>query len=248
MRKLGSWTQIDTDCMDTCGNEDIPVYLNNEFGMFGQLPESSESSDVEEPQDCLIGENRRFGGKLLYKDLIPSTMWFTNVRSCVSRSSWDELRKRVYERVDYKCECCNTDCRIRKPYTGDDYEDNVQITPPSSEFKADVELNKWNTIQLEAHERWSYDYESKTQKLERVIALCHRCHSATHLGLADIRGVKQLALKHMKKVNKWADEQLLQHLEEQSKRYRERSIVKWHLNIDIVTNSGFQVIRKTKSQ
>ena len=65
----------------------------------------------DEPRDCLIGEDRQFGGNVLYKDLIPNTTWFNNVRSCVSRSSWDKLRKQVYERVDYKCECCNTDCK-----------------------------------------------------------------------------------------------------------------------------------------
>ena len=132
-------------------------------------------------------------------------------------------------------------------YQGDDYvQDKIQ--PSSSEFDAEVELNKWNTIQLEAHERWSYDYDSSTQKLERIIALCHRCHTATHMGLANLRGVHVLAMNHMKKVNGWNDEQLSQHLKEQSNRYRERSIVSWKLNIDIVTNSGFQVIRKNKSQ
>ena len=132
-------------------------------------------------------------------------------------------------------------------YQGDDYvQDKIQ--PSSSEFDAEVELNKWNTIQLEAHERWSYDYDSSTQKLERIIALCHRCHTATHMGLVGLRGVHALAMNHMKKVNGWNDEQLPQHLKEQSNRYRERSIINWKLNIDIVTNSGFQVIRKNKSQ
>ena len=207
---------------------------------------TEEEQNEEEPRDCLIGENRSFGGKLLYKDLIPSTTWFNNVRSCVSRSSWGELRKRVYERVDYKCECCNTDCRLRKSYTGDDYATDKIF--PSSEFKAEVELNKWNTIQLEAHERWSYDYESKTQKLERIIALCHRCHSATHLGFAGIRGVHILALRHMKQVNGWDDKQLNAHSAEQSNLWRKRNGVQWTLHINIITNSGVQVSRKNKSQ
>ena len=40
----------------------------------------------------LVGEDRQFGGNLLFKDLIPRTTWFNNVRSCVTRNSWDKLR------------------------------------------------------------------------------------------------------------------------------------------------------------
>ena len=192
----------------------------------------------------LVGENRNFGGSILYKDLIPTTSWFNNVRKCVARSSWDKLRRQVYERVDYRSECCNTDCKNRAPYEGDEFEE-TQITPAADELNGTAELNRWNTVQLEAHERWSFDNESKTQKLERLVALCHRCHTATHLGLADLRGLKQLALKHMMKVNKWNEEQLKRHNEEQTSLWRERNNIKWNLNIDIITKSGYQVKKPT---
>ena len=178
--------------------------------------------------------------------MIPSTTWFNNVRSCFSRSSWGKLRKQVYERVDYKCECCSTDCRVRTSYKGSDYVDDVS-TAPSSDFNGNVERIKWNAIQLEAHERWSYDYDNNIQKLERIFALCRRCHTATHLGLADLRGVKHLAFKHMKKVNGWDDKQVKANCDEQSSLYRKRSPLNWKLNIDIVTNSGFQVSNKSQT-
>ena len=57
-----------------------------------------------------IGEDRNFGGSNLYVDLIPSSCWFTNVRYCVRPRDWDVIRKIVYERTDYKCECCQIDC------------------------------------------------------------------------------------------------------------------------------------------
>ena len=57
----------------------------------------------------LTGEDRTFGGNELYIDLIPSSCWFTNVRSCVHPRDWDRLRRHVYERVNNKCECCNID-------------------------------------------------------------------------------------------------------------------------------------------
>ena len=59
----------------------------------------------------LVGEDRYYGGNVLYKDLIPSTTWFNNVRSSISSNSWDKLRHKIYERVDYKCECCGIDCK-----------------------------------------------------------------------------------------------------------------------------------------
>ncbi len=34
---------------------------------------------------------------------------------------------------------------------------------------------------LEAHEKWSYDEKRALQKLEDVIALCHRCHEVKHV-------------------------------------------------------------------
>ena len=35
---------------------------------------------------------------------------------------------------------------------------------------------------LEAHERWSYNAETRVQKLVDVIAVCHACHSVIHIG------------------------------------------------------------------
>jgi len=57
-----------------------------------------------------IGEDRTFGGSELYVDLIPKSCWFTNVRYCVRSEDWDKIRKIVYSRVNYKCECCGIDC------------------------------------------------------------------------------------------------------------------------------------------
>jgi len=57
-----------------------------------------------------IGEDRNFGGSVLYVDLVPSSCWFTNVRYCVRPEDWDKIRKIVYSRVRYTCECCKINC------------------------------------------------------------------------------------------------------------------------------------------
>jgi hypothetical protein len=39
-------------------------------------------------------------------ELVPSTCWYVNVRSNVSKSKWDRIRKEVYKKAGYKCEIC----------------------------------------------------------------------------------------------------------------------------------------------
>ena len=61
-----------------------------------------------------IGEDRTFGGNELFIDLIPQTSWFKNVRSCFSKKDWDIIRKYIYQRTNYICECCGKDCSNTK--------------------------------------------------------------------------------------------------------------------------------------
>ncbi len=39
-------------------------------------------------------------------ELVPKTSWFKNVRSEVSSEEWDIIRRKVYERANYRCEIC----------------------------------------------------------------------------------------------------------------------------------------------
>lgn len=39
-------------------------------------------------------------------ELIPSTSWYSNVRSEVTGKEWDRLRKEVYRLAGYRCEVC----------------------------------------------------------------------------------------------------------------------------------------------
>lgn len=54
---------------------------------------------------------------------------------------------------------------------------------------------------LEAHERWSYDITTHTQKLKDIIAICHNCHSVIHIGRTQLVGKEDIAIRHFKKVN-----------------------------------------------
>ena len=39
-------------------------------------------------------------------ELVPSTVWYSNVRSNVSRDEWDRLRTLVYQHANHHCEIC----------------------------------------------------------------------------------------------------------------------------------------------
>ena len=39
-------------------------------------------------------------------ELVPSSAWYSNVRSNVSQERWDVLRKDCYKKAGYKCEIC----------------------------------------------------------------------------------------------------------------------------------------------
>jgi hypothetical protein len=75
--------------------------------------------------NLLPGEHRDFGSGL-FVDLVPSSCWFTNVRSCVTPRDWDRLRLMIYRRAGHRCEACGG------------------------------ERNNAAGVYLEAHERWSY--------------------------------------------------------------------------------------------
>lgn len=83
---------------------------------------------------------------------------------------------------------------------------------------------------MDAHERWSYNSETKIQKLERLICLCQDCHEATHMGLAGVNGRGNEARAHLKKVRGFSDEAFVIR--------RKRSVHNWELDLSLITANG----------
>ena len=165
----------------------------------------------------LIDEDRNFGGNELYIDLIPRSCWFTNVRYCIKKKDWDILRKTIYQRVDYKCECCGIDCKKEK-------------------------------IQIEAHERWDYNYTYKIQKLVRLIALCKNCHMATHYGFAKISGKEKEAFNHLLKVKGCNVKELNEHINLAYTLWTERNQYDWTLNLELISKNNFEIVKPVKKE
>ena len=78
---------------------------------------------------------------------------------------------------------------------------------------------------LEAHERWRYDDGKRLQKLETVIAVCHRCHEVIHIGRTQLTGRGAEAMEHFMKVNGCTQSEFHEALGEANREYLRRTEV-----------------------
>lgn len=92
---------------------------------------------------------------------------------------------------------------------------------------------------LEAHERWSYDEKTATQKLEDVIAVCHTCHSVIHIGRTQLTGEEDKAIEQFMRVNKCSYADYRKALGEANARHRKlNEIPAWNLDISWLERFG----------
>ncbi|MFF4990530.1 DUF5710 domain-containing protein [Streptosporangium saharense] len=157
--------------------------------------------------DLLPGEDRAFGSGL-FVDLVPTSCWFTNVRSCVDQRDWERLRRMITRRAGHRCEICGRG------------EDRV--------------VQRW----LEAHERWSYDKAARVQTLRRLVCLCTDCHTVTHMGLAQIQGREVQAVAHLRAVTGMSADEADAHIDAAFAEWHSRSATTWTLDLSILTDAG----------
>lgn len=131
------------------------------------------------------------GGKI-QTELVPRAMHGINVRSRVDAKTWMAIAQKTHylNLVKYKlhkdqCEVCRSNGR--KQGFGH---------------------------ALEAHEEWSFNHGTRTQKLTRIRSLCPLCHKAVHFGLAEKSGYSEQVKKHMMAVNGWTIGQVEAHVEQ----------------------------------
>jgi Domain of unknown function (DUF5710) len=173
----------------------------------GALDRWAAAPDVPE---LLPGEDRSLGSGL-FVDLVPSTCWFTNVRSCVAAKDWERLRRTIVTRAAQRCEVCAA--------------------------SADRDAQRW----LEVHERWTYDSATMVQRLGRLICLCTQCHTSTHFGLAQLRGLEDQALRHLMTVTGMNRDQAYSHVQSAFAMWHRRSRGRWTLDLSILTDAGVEL-------
>lgn len=140
-------------------------------------------------------------------ELVPKSCWYSNVRSNVTKAEWDKIRKKSYEAAGHKCEICG-----------------------------DTGRNQGFNHNVECHEIWHYDDESKKQTLVGMVSLCPRCHEVKHIGLAQIKGRFDLAVEQLMKVNNISKKEALNYINESFAIWSKRSRYKWELDITYLQN------------
>lgn len=100
--------------------------------------------------------------------------------------------------------------------------------------KCEVCGGKGRKWPVEAHERWEYDTEARVQKLVGLIALCPTCHLVKHMGRAFATGQGARAVKHLRKVNGWSEQECAAYLDAVWAEWEERSRHEWTLDISFV--------------
>jgi hypothetical protein len=147
-------------------------------------------------------------GAGLFVDLIPVSCWFTNARSCLAHRDWERLRRMVTSRAGQRCEVCGA-------------------APDHAAAR-----------RLEVHERWSYDEATRVQTLRRLLCLCSDCHTATHFGLAELRGLDRAALAQLRAVTGMSARRARDHVEAAFKTWEARSAIAWTLDLGILSGAG----------
>jgi len=146
---------------------------------------------------------------ILEIELVPSTSWYTNVRSAVTKNQWDKIKSIVASKAYYVCEICG---------------------------------GAGSSHPVECHEVWLYDDKKHIQTLERMIALCPKCHMVKHFGLhAIVRKKYDLVLNHLMKVNKISKEVAEKHIKREFEKHTQRSAHSWKLNLNHLKDYGIDI-------
>jgi hypothetical protein len=96
-------------------------------------------------------------------------------------------------------------------------------------------------VRLEAHERFTYDMAAGAQRLVRLICLCEWCHTATHMGMAGVRGVRDQAIAHLMAVTGISEAQADEHMAEAFALWERRSQMAWRVDLSMIARAGIRL-------
>ena len=152
----------------------------------------------------IVGEDRTLGKNRLYVDWIPSSTWYTNVRSNINAVDWERIKEMCKERASYRCELCR------------------------------AKANYSEKIFLECHERFLFDPTTRIQKLARFVCMCTLCHQVTHYGLSQVQGREQIVFEHLKAVNRWTDKRTQAHIKNRFDLWERKNLIDWQVDLTLL--------------
>ncbi len=88
----------------------------------------------------------------------------------------------------------------------------------------------FETDDLDAHEVWDFNIETRTQTLKNIIAICSRCHGVIHIRNSQRLGFGENAKKHFMKVNNCNEFEFAKHLAKAQIEFEERNkVYRWKI-------------------
>lgn len=89
---------------------------------------------------------------------------------------------------------------------------------------------------LELHELWEYDDYNKKQILIGLQPICLKCHEVKHLGRTLKVGDGERAIAHLAKINRWDEQEVIEHVKQAMDTWEARSKNRYELDISILCN------------
>jgi len=129
--------------------------------------------------------------------------------------------------IPYKCHYSN----IRTILRPEDWEAVSAAFAKANDNRCAICKGRGSEHPVEAHERWTFDVSTKTQRLKCIQSLCPACHLATHYGFAQSQGKGSIARNQLKHVNGWDDEDVDNHLMRQYSKCRTLNKTEWLLDM-----------------
>ena len=92
----------------------------------------------------------------------------------------------------------------------------------------------FKTDNLDAHEVWSFDINSKTQTLKDIIAICSKCHGVKHIRNSQRLGFEEETKRHFMKVNNCSELDYASSLAQAQMKFEElNKIYRWKIVADL---------------
>jgi hypothetical protein len=120
---------------------------------------------------------------------------------------------------------------VRSEVSSADWETLKKLTSKAANYHCEVCGGRGPKWPVECHEVWEYLEPQHVQRLIRLVALCPACHEVKHIGLAQIHGRLDEALRHLAKVNSWSTSATRAYAEAAMETWDRRSQFEWTLDL-----------------
>ena len=142
----------------------------------------------------------------------------------------------MFENIKLKIELVPDSCwfsNVRSNVSKKDWDIIRKATYEKYNYCCGV-CGKTGLTRPEAHEVFSYNIETKVQKLEKIISLDLKCHQCKHFGFWQMQGKETELLNHLMEINKWTLEEAKKYVEFCFKEWYDRGLIDWTLDLSLL--------------